>query len=112
MTICLEHSQKLEKYAGKLEDNLTHALPKTTKLSRMPSNSDRSVFAGMPPVESAIQVSDAAQSAARRIYRFIYPQNPAVGMADLREPGLLESLKTLRRMPRDFQSAIPKVKEP
>jgi hypothetical protein len=112
MTICLEHSQKLDKYAGRLDENLIHALPKTTKLSSLPSKSDRSVFAGMPPIESAIQISDAAHSAARRIYRFLYPQDRTVGMVDLREPGLLESLKTLRRMATDFQSAISKMKEP
>ena len=112
MTICQEHSQKLDRYAERLDENLTHALPKIKKQSRMPSRSDRSAFVGMPPIESAIQISDATGSMASRIFRFIHPQNPTVGLVDLREPGLLESLKTLRRMATDFQSAISKTKEP
>jgi len=106
MTICLEHSQKLDRFAGKLDEYLTHALPKATKVGKSPSKPARSALAGTPPTECAMQVSIAARSAARRIYRFIYPQNRTVGMTDLREPGLLEALKALRKMATDFQSTI------
>ena len=42
-------------------------------------------------------------SLARRVYRFIYPQEFTVGVADLKDPALLESLRELRKMLAELQ---------
>ncbi len=100
--VCLAHAQALDKQAERLMDNLTHALPKSSKRFRSAEQLDKSRRAG-PPEESALQVSNAARSIARRVYRFIHPMQHTVGLVDLREPSLIESLKTLRKMVADFQ---------
>ncbi len=104
VAVCLAHAQALDKHAERLIDNLTRALPKSDRRFRSPELPDKGRRSG-PPDESAQQVSNAARSIARRIYRFIHPQQHTVGLVDLREPSLLESLKTLRRMVADFQRA-------
>ncbi len=99
---CLAHAQGVEKQAERLTDNLRRALPKAGKRSRaseLPPSTHRSA----PPVENAIQLANGTRSVARRIYSFIHPQNHTVGLVDLREPSLLESLRTLRKMAADFQ---------
>ena len=99
---CQAHAQALDKQAEKLIDNLTRALPKSSKRFRSADQSEKSRHAG-PPEEAAFQVANAARSIARRVYRFIHPQQHTVGLVDLREPSIIESLKTLRRMVADFQ---------
>jgi len=103
MAVCLQHAQKLDRYAGRLEDNLAHALPPAAKPGKVSSSSNESSYAGISPTEDAVRISDAAQTAARQIHRFIYPKHPTVGTVDLREPDLLESLRKLRRLVKEFQ---------
>ena len=99
------HAQGVDKYAERLTGNLTHALPKATRRFR-PADKER-LPARVPSAQaSAVQVASAGQSIARRIYRFIYPQHHTVGLVDLREPSLLESLKTLRSMVDGFEDAV------
>jgi hypothetical protein len=98
------HAQGVDKYAERLTENLTHALPKATRRFRSTGKEKLAVGAASPDTTAA-QVSNAGQSIARRIYRFIHPQHHTVGLVDLREPSLLESLKTLRNMVDGFQRA-------
>ena len=104
---CLGHTQGIRKVAERLTDNLILALPKGSKrLSERAERSNRS-SAG-PPDQSIISLASATRSIARRIYRFIHPEKHTVGLVDLREPSLLESLKTLRIMTEDFQHSAQK----
>ena len=105
---CLAHAQGVEKLAERLADNLARALPKAGKRSRA-SEDPPSARRPAPPVENAIQLANGAHSIARRIYNFIHPQNHTVGLVDLREPSLLESLRSLRRMVGDFQRSASRV---
>lgn len=98
------HAEGVDKYAERLAENLTHALPKATRRFR-PTEKEKSSAAAASPDTGAAQVANAGQSIARRIYRFIHPQHHTVGLVDLREPSLLESLKTLRNMVDGFQRA-------
>jgi hypothetical protein len=98
------HAEGVEKYAERLTENLSHALPKASRRFR-PTEKEKLPAAATSPDTSAEQVSNAGQSIARRVYRFIYPQHHTVGLVDLREPSLLESLKTLRSMVDGFQRA-------
>jgi hypothetical protein len=60
------------------------------------------------PAERATAISSTAQDVARRIYRFIHPQQHTVDLDELRDPSLLESLAELRRMTHDFEIALGK----
>ena len=48
------------------------------------------------------------KSIARRVHRFIYPEYYTVELEELRNPSLLESLRTLQRMVLEFQEALAK----
>lgn len=98
------HAQGVDKYAERLAENLSHALPKASRRFR-PTEKETLPAAAASPATSAEQVSNAGQSISRRVYRFIHPQHHTVGLVDLREPSLLESLKTLRTMVDGFQRA-------
>ena len=104
--ICLAHSQAVDKYAERLGVNLSQALPKGTQKSSGTPEQEKSAPVASSPREAAIQVVDSAQSAARRIYRFIHPIHYTVGLSDLREPSLLESLKNLRKLVAGFQRTL------
>jgi hypothetical protein len=106
---CLAHTQGIRRVAEKLTENLILALPKgSKKLSERAERSKRSPVG--PPDQSMISLASATRSIARRIYRFIHPEKHTVGLVDLREPSLLESLKSLRTMTEDFQNAAQKAR--
>lgn len=109
-TTCLKHAHDMDKLAERLTENLSRALPKATKRLRAPFEPAKSGPAPSPPDQGAMRLSTAAQSIARRIYYFIHPQNHTVGLVDLREPSLLQSLQTLRRMVEDFERAVRKAR--
>ncbi len=104
--VCLTHAQNLERLADKLEENLGHAFPRIPKHSDLGTEGDPDL--GDSSIEAALQISDTGQSVARRIYLFIHPQQYTVGLMDLKEPPLLESLSRLRAMTRRFQSRLGK----
>jgi hypothetical protein len=99
------HAQGVEKYAERLTENLTHALPKATRRFR-PTDKESLPSRAPSAQASAAQVASAGQSIARRVYRFIYPQHHTVGLVDLREPSLIESLKTLRTLVDGFEHTL------
>jgi hypothetical protein len=104
--ICLAHTQAVDRYAEKLGLNLTQALPRGTKKSSGAAEQEKAAPAASSPRDAAIQVADSAQSVARCIYRFIHPTHYTVGLLDLREPDLLESLKRLRKLISGFQRTL------
>lgn len=100
--VCLAHAQALERNAARLVDSLTQALPRPEKASRRPAKTDLS-HRSSTPVELATLATAQSQEVANRIYRFIYPQDYTVGLTDLKEPDLLESLHDLRTVLSDLQ---------
>jgi hypothetical protein len=101
---CVAHTQGISKISEKLTENLTLALPKASRKFSGPAPRTK-LFAGGPPQQKINSLASATRSIARRTYRFIHPETHTVGLVDLREPSLLESLRTLRRMTEDFQRA-------
>jgi len=105
--VCLDHAQEVDRYVGRLVDNLSQALPKGSgKTQRDAPESDRPEGAKIAAVESAVQVADSAAVVARRVYRFIHPRMHTVGLVDLKESSLLDALKELRKTTAAFQRAM------
>jgi hypothetical protein len=103
--ICRDHAREIEKNSGKIRDNMIRALPKLPKGSGggepvIARPSDRSAR------EEADQIKAHAQSVAQSVYRFFYPRNHAVRIGDLKDPHLLDSLKSLRRMTALFRKSL------
>ncbi len=106
-SVCKAHSQKLQKYAERLDRNLIHALPKSSGKNRGPLRSGKPA-AEKSIVKAAEDISAAAQNAARRIRNFIYPEHYTVDLDELRRSSLLDSLRELRSMSADFHKALGK----
>lgn len=106
-SICLAHAQAIERLASRLNDSLSEAFPRAAKRPKSPAEADKADAPKMAPIESARELSSSALAIARRVYRFIHPQWHTVGLADLREPSLLEALRGLRRMANGFVHALP-----
>jgi len=105
--VCRAHAQALERYLGKLSANLMEALPKGDKKDRSGAKSDSSARSnGL--VNNAEQISETAHDAAHRIYTFIHPDTYTVGLKELRQPSLLDLLRSLQRMNLEFLKSIDK----
>ena len=100
--VCLSHAQGLDRNLARIMDGLTQALPRPEKGSRRPQEA-----AGLnipsSALDIAVQASAESLAVARRVYRFIYPQDFTVGVEDLKAPALLESVRDLRRAIAEFQ---------
>ncbi len=104
VAVCLAHVQAVDKYAARLADSLGQALPRSAK------NSDDKARATEPrhrstTIEIAAQLSAKVKVISRSINGFLFPQHHTVEIADLREPGLLDSLRLLRELSANFQAA-------
>jgi hypothetical protein len=106
-TVCLAHTQNMGRCLAKLESNLTQALPKSAKRERAPQ-SDKSFTPAKSPADSAIQIALAGRTLSRRVFHFIYPEHYTVGLQELRESSLLDSIKTLQKMISDYQKMLGK----
>ncbi len=107
--VCRAHAQNMEKLIGKLNASLEPAFPRSGRQERsvqpkIPGNPQGSA------VERADNLSDYAQSVALRVYQFIHPEHYTVGLDELRQPSLLESLRTLQKMDMEFQKTLAKAK--
>jgi len=109
--VCKAHAQALEKYLGKLSSNLTEALPKGDKRDRSHTKSDASSGKG-GLVNKAKEISKASHDIARRIYNFIHPETYTVGLDELRQPSLLDSLRSLQKVNSEFLKSIDKAGRP
>lgn len=106
--ICLSHVQGIDRHAQKLMENLTQALPRSAKKPPSPEPRARPGERGRTLEERSLELAVATHSVGRKIYRFIYPRSHTVELVDLREPGLLESLRALRRMAEDYRRLAAK----
>jgi hypothetical protein len=107
--VVMAHARNMGKLLSKLNGSLERAFPQVEK-------GDRTIQpkrAGPVPkdiVDFADQISQYAQAVAQHVSQFIYPEHYSVGLDELRQPGLLESLRTLRKMNSDFQKEFAKTK--
>jgi hypothetical protein len=105
--LCTMHASDVDECASKLDQNLRRALPPPAKRAK-PDNAGTALRSSASPADMASEIAREARKVAHRVYRFIYPDQFTVEIADLREPGLLESLVVLRRMTADFQHKLKK----
>jgi len=96
-SIFLSHAAGLNRSLGRLDDNLKRALPIPSRGVQQ-TGEEKSPRAPVRPSESVAEIVRAGESIHRRVYRFLYPDEHTVGLADLREPTLLESVAELRRL--------------
>jgi hypothetical protein len=107
LAICLAHARNLEKNIGKLSSGLAQAIPGSAKWESGSAQPAADPYAENKPLpEKAEQIYTYAQSVARRVHRFIYPEYYTIELEELRYPSLLESLRTLQRMVQKFQEAL------
>jgi hypothetical protein len=106
--VCSDHSREVGKCAVRLAESLSHALPRGTVNTPSAQPSKESRPASASPHEGALLVSQQAQDLERRILLFLYPQAHTVTLDDLREPSLIDSLKTLQQTVSDFESSARK----
>jgi hypothetical protein len=90
------HARNLGKRLDRLIDQVALMLPRPEKRASSKPQLNPKPPWGSTPAEKANWISETARSAARRIYRLVYPQQYTVGVVDLREPDLPDSLKQLR----------------
>ena len=107
--VCRAHAQNMERIIGKLNANLEPAFPHSSKQERGAGPQKPEVPQGST-VERADQIAEYAQSVALRVYQFIHPEHYTVGLDELRQPSLLESLRTLQKMDSEFQRALAEAK--
>ena len=106
--VCSEHSENLEKQIGKLEKNLKHAIPRGKNIGESdPRDAPVPVQKALPDL--AAQISENARSISRRVYSFIYPDSYIVGLEELRNPDLLESLRILDELNADFKKKMVEI---
>ncbi len=100
---------EMERIAGRLNASLEPALPYSGGRDRA-VRKEKSDSADKTIVELADHISDFAQAVSLHVYQFIHPEQYTVGLNELREPSLLESLKSLQKMSSEFQQALAKAK--
>jgi len=103
-SVCLAHARGVDRYSARLVENLTQALPRGTRREDAAENPKKIVKSNVP-MEIAFQLRNASASVARRVSRFLHPQEHTVELSDLREPSLLESLRSLHAMVSGLQDA-------
>lgn len=106
MAICLAHAIDLEKNIGKLASDLEQALPGSAKEDNESARPAAPDAANKPFVEDAEQIYRNTQSVSRRVHSLIYPEFYTVGLEELRNPSLIESIRTLRRTVQEFKKTL------
>ena len=88
----------MEKQIDKLNKNLNQALPKGKNMQELQSQDMPGIHEEALPLEIAVQISEKAKAIARQVYSFIYPETHSVDLKELRSPGILTALITLREL--------------
>jgi hypothetical protein len=109
MAVCVAHTQNLDKFVGKLYATLEHAFPPIQKKERS-ARAEKPGIDLKTPLDRADNLAESARTVGQRVYRFIHPEHHSVGLDELRQPALLDSLKDLRKTAGDFQHSISKAK--
>ncbi len=105
--VSVQHALEIEKYAGRVRDNLTEAMPAPAK-SPPKKDPRRPGFSRMPLADAATELARFAQNTGRRVYGFFYPQTHTVDVLDLQDPSLLEAIRQVRSMASEFEASVRK----
>lgn len=104
--VCVQHAREIGKLAQKLGENLARALPRPEKQARRSRAPARTHAAGGTPVQKAARLAEACRAIGDRVYRFIYPDNHTVALADLREPDLPAAVRELEERAMELASSL------
>jgi hypothetical protein len=103
--VSLAHAQELGKLLTKIDANLSLAIPKSKARGRSSPNGGKADGAQL--IESSSdRIANDAHVLAQIIYRFVHPEQFTVDLGELRQPGLLESVRDLSKMNSEFQKQI------
>jgi hypothetical protein len=103
-SICLDHARSVSKDAGRLIEDLSHALPRGSTDVPPAGRSSKERENAITPYDGALRVSELAHAAVARVRRFLFPQAHTVNLADLRQSSMIGTLKELQRAVSDFES--------
>jgi len=106
LDIFRDHAAELEKYIGKLYVNIEKATPRPFNEPRAMLDAGNSVLKGHSSIEAAVWIADEARSQYSSVYEFLYPRDHTVDISELRNPKLLQSLKTLQAITEEFSESI------
>ena len=106
LTVCREHAQRLQKYEKKLKNNLSMALPGTSRTGRKTTPIEQTTITKATAFDFAVLLAREIQDLSNSVYEFMYPDNQTVTLADLRDPSLIQSLETIQRDTAEFLSFI------
>jgi hypothetical protein len=98
--VCRAHAEALDRTADRILTNMSAAIPKPAKRGK-PETASRP-RAPSEPVAVAGQLASAGQALSGRIQQFIFPRRHTVDLGDLKEPGMLESIRTIRVLAASF----------
>lgn len=108
--VCVAHAQNLEKCTWKLYSNLVQAFPGGLKGDRQLARREEDAPAEKAKPESAETLSVMVRDVARRVSGFIHPEHFTVGLDELRQPSLLQSLRILKKAADNFQKSMNRVR--
>ncbi len=103
--VSVDHAREVGRCAAKLADNIGHALPRGSGAASPARPPEKVRSASNSPYDLAVNLSAQASALAQRIRNFLYPQAYTVDLADLKDRGLVEALKSLQAMASGFQSS-------
>jgi hypothetical protein len=106
--IALAHSKAMERLVGKITASLSLAIPGSDRGTTPDLKARTAENPGNTQLEKAWRVNLSTRDIARRVYRFIYPENYTVEVNELRNSSLLESMRSLERSVKDFQKTLVK----
>ena len=101
--VILDHVREIGRYAGRLFENLRPAFPQGSGNDRPSQAPKPEAGVPEPPYDSALHVAAQARAANQRILRFLYPQEYTVNLTELRDPGLLDRIKSVQQSAADFE---------
>lgn len=106
LAICKTHARELQKYAKKLHDNLSIALPMASGKDAQRESDDRGTVANETPPELAALLVGETKDLSNGVYRFIFPTNHSVTLVDLANPPLMRKLEKMRENITRFRNIV------
>jgi hypothetical protein len=107
--VCKMHVKNLARYLVTMNFHLIHAFPNAGKNPTDSSHSEKLSAGAETPADRAMQISADVQIIVLQVRRFIYPKKFDVNLDELRQPGIIESIKTLQKNISEFQKSLEKL---
>ena len=106
LTVCRDYAQRLQKYEKKLKNNLSMALPVASRTGRKTTPVEQTTITKATAFDFAVALFREIQDLSSKVYKFMYPDNQTVTLADLHDPSLIQSLEKIQGDTVEFMSFI------